>query len=589
MGARQRPDGALLTCDNANGSADDEQPERCRDMRWKSLRNRFFLLFIITLRVGIDGMLIMTLSFVFRDEPFVCSAGASPSGAEPFLALQSDSASSCAACERSGTAEIFSPYSASVSAAATYHLVCSRVYIVAVIKSAFFFGMGIGGSVGGHAAEKFGRRRTCYSFTPIISWPALAFFVLGNGGVSLGIGYAISGFSVGFHLVPLYLIVVEIFDDVADWRSKASSIMWVGWCFMVASVSAIAFGIDSLVHASIDRGSTSLIAGMPAWRALILVVFAGQVLIVALIARYLPESPVWLRSNGRDTERLEVMEYLTGDRAGVPRGSSRPSGSGGTADDVDDANRFSSQSDLQRLLSPIDETSEVDSGSESGTGSPLSVEVQRQRQGSLGEDAAAALVKDSDGQSISLFSARARHLGRPVIFLTLSTIVSWFSVSLVYYGLFLNSASFSDSLYIGNTISTLEQVFPYYYGSRVMDTIGRRRTQAFCFAVGAVACFLCALPLISDAFKNVLALLALLVISISFGVVYTYTNELYPVALRGQALGLGILASRAGSVLAPQVQILLGAIHPSVPAFVFSVASLLAVAANLALPETKDL
>ena len=157
----------------------------------------------------------------------------------------------------------------------------------------------------------------------------------------------------------------------------------------------------------------------------------------------------------------------------------------------------------------------------------------------------------------------------------------------MYYGLFLNSASFSDSLYVGTTISTLEQVLPYWYAARVMDAMGRRRTQVLCFGVGAVACALCGV--LTGPVMNALGFLALLVISMSFAVVYTFTSELFPTSLRGRMLGLGLFASRAGSVLAPQVQVLFGAISPSVPAAVFGVSSLLAVGANLMLPETRDL
>ena len=442
MGARQRFDDEPAGCVDASPApelrADDYGADDCGGggngggdaWTWRSARTRFFLLFIITLRVGVDGMLLMTLSYVFRDEPFACSAGSGTSGA-----LASPSSSSCAACA-GAPAPVFSAYSASVSAAAMYGLVCSRLWVVAAIKSAFFLGMGLGGSVGGYAAERFGRRRSCSSFTPMVSWPAAAFFALGSGPVSLGVGYAVSGFSIGFHLVPLYLMVVEVFHDVPSWRARCGSTMWVGWCVMVASVAGIALAID----ARAARIAAAAGPAMPAWRLLLLTVFALQLPVVAVLARYLPESPAWLRANGMHAELREVMGFLRGERGAQRRPASPRSGACAGAKDAG----ASSQGDLQRLLAPIDEAAELtDEPGRSDDGAAASLaHAVRQRPGAdldgEGEgdgdgdaDADAPPARGAEGRPASLLSMRDRHLGRPMLMLTLNTLVSWFSVSLV--------------------------------------------------------------------------------------------------------------------------------------------------------------
>lgn len=71
-----------------------------------------------------------------------------------------------------------------------------------------------------------------------------------------------------------------------------------------------------------------------------------------------------------------------------------------------------------------------------------------------------------------------------------------------------------------------------------------------------------------------------------FDIIYQFSSELFPVAIRSRAMGLCSASARVGSVLAPQVVLLSRLLH-SQPSIVFGVTSLVtALAAACTLPGT---
>ena len=392
--------------------------------------------------------------------------------------------------------------------------------------------------------------------TPILSWIPMTLLAIAPSTATFIIAYTLVGFSLGFHLPPLYLTCVEIFIDLPQWRARAGALLWVVWSVVVASESLVAYIIDSIVRRAVNDDD-GLAAPFSAWRVLILSLLCLQLPIPLLLWFFMPESPAWLKSKGKIDAYEAVMRSLQGK---IVKDKAIERDSAGLLNPVAQINESSSSREGKIVMD--------DSGADAAC---------RQRNNNLSTS--------MSSRQLGLLSWKEKYLGRRIITLTLASILSWFAVSIAYYGLYLNAKSFSNDIYVGSAISSLEQIPAYYFTADIINTIGRRRTQCVCFTIGGIAMLLLSI-ITSDTAKNVLAFLSLLVISVSFGTVYTYTAELYPVTLRGDALGIGIVSSRAGSVLAPQIQILLGALSEAAPQAIFGILSLLAAGANAILPET---
>ncbi|XP_047989829.1 organic cation transporter protein-like [Leguminivora glycinivorella] len=70
----------------------------------------------------------------------------------------------------------------------------------------------------------------------------------------------------------------------------------------------------------------------------------------------------------------------------------------------------------------------------------------------------------------------------------------------------------------------------------------------------------------------------------SFIVVFLYGVELFPTPIRNSALGVLTVLSRAGMMIAPQINIL----NPIVAGYVFALLALIGSGLTLCLPETKN-
>nr|XP_039273911.1 organic cation transporter protein-like isoform X1 [Styela clava]XP_039273912.1 organic cation transporter protein-like isoform X1 [Styela clava] len=84
---------------------------------------------------------------------------------------------------------------------------------------------------------------------------------------------------------------------------------------------------------------------------------------------------------------------------------------------------------------------------------------------------------------------------------------------------------------------------------------------------------------------TVLALCGKLAVSGAFAIIYNYTAELYPTVVRSTAVGIGSMAARVGSVLTPYTLYLQYSV-PWLTGTIFGILSLLAGGTSLLFPET---
>jgi len=166
----------------------------------------------------------------------------------------------------------------------------------------------------------------------------------------------------------------------------------------------------------------------------------------------------------------------------------------------------------------------------------------------------------------------------------------WFALAFGYYGAFLwlptilaTERGFTEvRTYQFMFYTTLAQLPGYFSAAYLVEKIGRRPTAATYFLASALAALLFA----NSASSTELSLWALALNFFNlgvWGVIYAYTPELFPTAVRGAAMGIAGSAARVGMIIGPTLYPVIGLNALA------AIASLWALAAALVylLPETR--
>ncbi|XP_057705135.1 solute carrier family 22 member 15 isoform X3 [Corythoichthys intestinalis] len=175
-------------------------------------------------------------------------------------------------------------------------------------------------------------------------------------------------------------------------------------------------------------------------------------------------------------------------------------------------------------------------------------------------------------------------------FRTLLLTYIWYVCSLVYYGLTLGAGDMSGNRYLNVAMYGLVELPAYplcvYFMSK--PWAGRRKSLSTFLCLAALAC-LCTIFVPenaeSSAGATALALLGKLTVSAAFNIVYVYTSELYPTAVRNAGLGICAMSCRVGGILAPFVPSM-RQLSSALPFGIFCLSGLSAGALVLLLPET---
>lgn len=161
--------------------------------------------------------------------------------------------------------------------------------------------------------------------------------------------------------------------------------------------------------------------------------------------------------------------------------------------------------------------------------------------------------------------------------------LNWVVTTLCYYGLSLN-AGLGDDVFTTFSISAAMEIPSYIFCVLVVDYWGRKPILSFCQILSAVSCIAAGL-VVDPTIRTVLSMIGKFGSSAAFGVVFLYTAELFPTAMRNSALGVCSTLARLGGILAPSVSNL-GYVRPQLPYLIFGGATLIGGAAALLLPET---
>ena len=158
---------------------------------------------------------------------------------------------------------------------------------------------------------------------------------------------------------------------------------------------------------------------------------------------------------------------------------------------------------------------------------------------------------------------------------------------LCFYGFSQYFGQFFDDIYISVALQGLLYSLSGLIAVVIVSRNGRRQSivMSSCFTG---LCFFTLLMMSADAWYNVLfAVFGLIGMAISHPVLYLLSGELFPTTLRASAVGICIMFSKIGALLA-SVVVNMGEVGWYIPLVVFGCLSFLQVILALPLPETNN-
>ncbi|XP_070546898.1 organic cation transporter protein-like [Ptychodera flava] len=174
---------------------------------------------------------------------------------------------------------------------------------------------------------------------------------------------------------------------------------------------------------------------------------------------------------------------------------------------------------------------------------------------------------------------------------SLNLFFNWFTNSLVYLGVSLNTSNLGGDDYLNAFISAAVEIPAAAMGLYIVDTkLGRRWSLCGTMVLGGLACILtlfapsCEMEWIGIT----LAMIGKFCITCSFGVIYIFSAEMYPTPARNSGVGVCSMCARVGGILAPQI-LLLSTLWEPLAVVVFGACSISAGLLVLLLPETRNL
>ncbi|XP_061095366.1 solute carrier family 22 member 13-like isoform X3 [Conger conger] len=164
----------------------------------------------------------------------------------------------------------------------------------------------------------------------------------------------------------------------------------------------------------------------------------------------------------------------------------------------------------------------------------------------------------------------------------------WFVTSLVFYGLSFNVGNFGLDIYLTQFIFGVVELLARLVSIPLIERFGRRICQSFFLLFGGVACLsITAIPEDLPVVVTVIAVIGKFSLASSFSIVYVYSAELYPTAVRQNGVGLNSACARVAGILAPLVR-LLDVYHKAIPNVIYGVFPLVGGAISFLLPETLN-
>nr|XP_018670287.2 solute carrier family 22 member 21-like [Ciona intestinalis] len=143
-------------------------------------------------------------------------------------------------------------------------------------------------------------------------------------------------------------------------------------------------------------------------------------------------------------------------------------------------------------------------------------------------------------------------------FLMLCNMFVWMVTSMVYYGLVLNVGNLPGGVYLNNTLGGLMEFTACVSSIFAIKKIGFTKCTSASLYTASLTCLLSTVCLqlgngkqVFETLSTVLAMVGRFAASMSFGVIYVHTTEMFPTVGRSTALGLSSMSARIGSIFSP--------------------------------------
>lgn len=168
---------------------------------------------------------------------------------------------------------------------------------------------------------------------------------------------------------------------------------------------------------------------------------------------------------------------------------------------------------------------------------------------------------------------------------TLIICACWFTNSVVYYGLSLNTGKLNGNPYFIMFLMGVVELPSYIIIMYFLDKVGHRALMSTMMLLGGIACLVTvAIPHGSPSTTGIV-MVGKLFISGSYSIIYKYSAELFPTVVRSSGVGLGSMCASVSGALTPLVN-LLDTLNPKIPTTVFGFLALLTGFCAFFLPET---
>lgn len=186
----------------------------------------------------------------------------------------------------------------------------------------------------------------------------------------------------------------------------------------------------------------------------------------------------------------------------------------------------------------------------------------------------------------------------PIIMYQLTVILfGWMIVSMVFYGLAMNSGNIGGNLYLNFFMSSFAELIGFAGCLAALHKIGRRPVFAISVLMSGAACLLTIFPVLYASIEYqwtamVLSTLGKVNVSAAFAVMFLYSGEIFPTVIRNSALGIAAFFARVGGMIAPYIIDIAAYIEHDIgkatPLIIFGVTAVVAGTFALKLPETKN-
>jgi len=362
------------------------------------------------------------------------------------------------------------------------------------INSCLMFGVLAGNFLIGKLADSYGRRTIGLILVPFTIGTMVASTFLTFDWVSYAIWRFLHGVMNGGLGVSMTVLSLELVENSY-------------WSYLCCAGAGI-FGIGLAILAVLARIFNT-------WRGLTFITSLPNLYLVYVVYK-MPESPRWLYSIGRFAEAETIMQDIAETNGSDPR---------------------------FRLKKPRE-------AHPSGDVSMTS---------SFNENVAHHEAQNSNPQNANLDTSNTKESGldifksKPTRTRLLAMVITWFSASLIYYGLTLGAGDLGDNVYQSTAYSGFSELPGYVLTIIMMEQsyFGRKRTAMIFYSFTFIFMVLIDIFDLNGKSKLILALSAKMLISGAFAIIYTYCCELFPTTVRSVGLGWSSMSARIGGILAP--------------------------------------